>query len=109
MLSMLIRREIDARRRRALAALLFVVGLVSAPVRLASAQSSGLPQGARVRVDVGPVFTGVFLGARNDTLLILTDNRDTTVFWRGIFFPGRRIRGRRWFMICDQVMWWRMK
>lgn len=64
--------------RRAGAAVLFMVSVAS-PVRLASAQSTELPQGARVRVDAGPVLTGAFVGARNDTLLIVTTGtHDTT-------------------------------
>jgi hypothetical protein len=79
MLSELFSREMYSRHRRTYAALLFVLSMVNAPVRLASAQSTQLPQGARVRVDVGPVLMGVLVGARNDTLLILTrDNGDTT-------------------------------
>jgi hypothetical protein len=79
MLSELIGREMYSRHRRTYPAFLFAICMVSTPVRLASAQSTELPQGARVRVDVGPVLVGVLVGARNDTLLILTrENRDTT-------------------------------
>ena len=78
MLSILIRLEKYARRRRALAALLFFAMVVSAPVPFASAQSTELSHGRRVRVDFGPVLAGVFVGARSDSLLIMTQgNRDT--------------------------------
>lgn len=56
-----------------------VLSMICAALQPAGAQGTDLPVGARVRVDVGTLVTGTFLGVRNDTLLIAGDrDRDTS-------------------------------